>query len=44
MAGQPIPPGPRTTRPETRPYQELINHRFPLVKPVIKPLFLRGVR
>ena len=41
MTGQPTPP--KRTPPEMRPYSGLINYWFPLIRPAIKPLFLRGV-
>ena len=36
MASQPNPRN-------SRPYEGLINHWFPLIRAAIKPLFLRGV-
>ena len=43
MASQPTPltVPPLEIRPG--PYQTLIKHWFPLIRPAIKPLFLRGV-
>ena len=34
---------PYLPRPEIRPYEGLINHCFPLKRPLLNPLFLRGV-